>query len=211
LIRESIDLNLKISIRKHILNSLFTLNIHLPINMDVVNHLALTLQIITPPKNMDILIVDDDIDFLTIIGRIAKGKSKFSVETTSSVDAALKILSKRRFDVVLSDYHMPMKNGGDLFREIRKRGIHTPFFIWSSSDGDDIDINKLNQDIDGIILKKTDIEGIYGELKSAISKCTELETTDETNLSSTQKFNTSSPINHNKKRKQTTPLIKKQS
>lgn len=61
-----------------------------------------------------ILIVDDDPDMLLNMRHILKN---YQVETSSSPIAALDLLSKKNFHVILSDYQMPEMNGVEFLKK----------------------------------------------------------------------------------------------
>ena len=79
----------------------------------------------TPSAPARILLVDDDpmvaqlvIDMLTMDG--------YEVDTAPNGIAALEMTESDRYDVILTDLHMPEMNGADLYRELAKRQTHPP-------------------------------------------------------------------------------------
>jgi len=72
------------------------------------------------PKSVPkILIVDDDIYALQTIHSIVKGLG-YIVHDVTSGKAALEILKKEKFDLVLLDVLMPQMGGREVLIEIRK-------------------------------------------------------------------------------------------
>lgn len=71
-----------------------------------------------PAHRAKILVVDDD-DVARELYRSFLEPS-FDVEEAENGRAALSKLSSRPIDLVITDYHMPVANGGDLIREIRR-------------------------------------------------------------------------------------------
>jgi len=59
----------------------------------------------------NILLVDDDETLLNITARLLR-KNGFEMTTAASVSQALKLISSQKFDVLLSDLHMPGKGDG---------------------------------------------------------------------------------------------------
>jgi CheY-like chemotaxis protein len=59
-----------------------------------------------------LLLVDDDEVTLLIMGALLQEQGFFEVTTASTVSAALKLISSRVFDVLLSDLHMPGAGDG---------------------------------------------------------------------------------------------------
>lgn len=67
-----------------------------------------------------VLLVDDEPDLNQAFSLILE-KSGFDVQSALSVDEALHILEIWPPDILLSDYHMPGKNGGDLLVAVREQ------------------------------------------------------------------------------------------
>ena len=79
----------------------------------------------SPAPNVDarILLVDDDpmvtqllIDMLSLDG--------YQIDTAPNGIAALEKVEARRYDLILTDLHMPELDGAGLYRELAKRQIH---------------------------------------------------------------------------------------
>jgi CheY-like chemotaxis protein len=60
-----------------------------------------------------VLHVDDDNSILTVTKSIIESEGAFEVESTSSVDDALNKIKNGNYDVIVSDYEMPIRNGLD--------------------------------------------------------------------------------------------------
>jgi two-component system, cell cycle sensor histidine kinase and response regulator CckA len=78
-----------------------------------------------PDVDARILLVDDDptvsqliIDMLSLDG--------YGVDTAPNGIAALKKIEGRRYDLILTDLHMPEMDGAGLYRELAKRQTHPP-------------------------------------------------------------------------------------
>ncbi len=69
-----------------------------------------------------LLIVDDEADIRDMLSRNFRFRG-FEVETAADGVEALKILSKKRIEIVISDIMMPNMDGVTLLREIR---LHYP-------------------------------------------------------------------------------------
>ena len=67
-----------------------------------------------------VLFVDDEPEINQAFSLILE-KSGFEVQSALSVDEALHILEIWLPDILLSDYHMPGKNGGDLLVAVREQ------------------------------------------------------------------------------------------
>jgi EAL domain-containing protein (putative c-di-GMP-specific phosphodiesterase class I)/signal transduction histidine kinase/FixJ family two-component response regulator len=91
---------------------------------------------IAPPRRSDpalqprVLVVDDDNDVRKMLSRVLR-RAAFDVVDVDSGRRALAELDARRFDVVLSDVHMPDGDGLDLLRGIRRVDLDLPVILIS--------------------------------------------------------------------------------
>jgi signal transduction histidine kinase/DNA-binding response OmpR family regulator len=69
-----------------------------------------------------VLIVDDERDSRDLAGRVL-ANSGAQILAASGVDEALDVLSQSQADVLVSDISMPLRDGYDLIREVRRRGL----------------------------------------------------------------------------------------
>jgi DNA-binding NtrC family response regulator len=73
----------------------------------------------TPKSSLiRVLHVDDEEGLLRISKQLLPMEGDFQVETSSSVEEAMKKLGKVDFDVVVSDYKMPEKDGLDFLKQM---------------------------------------------------------------------------------------------
>lgn len=70
------------------------------------------------PPSVRVLVVDDDDNFRAWLTYLM-GRLGFTVESAADGEAALAILRKSPFDLLISDYQMPRVDGFDLIRTIR--------------------------------------------------------------------------------------------
>ena len=83
-----------------------------------------------------LLIVDDDEDLRTSLAEQFEQHEGVIVHQAADGKAALKLLEKHRYEVVLLDVGLPDMDGRDLCRFVRRRGIKTPVIILSGRDSD---------------------------------------------------------------------------
>ncbi|HEY4058867.1 MAG TPA: EAL domain-containing protein [Kofleriaceae bacterium] len=83
-----------------------------------------------PSLQPRVLLVDDDGDLRKMLSRVLK-RASFDVEEVSSGRAALKRLDEKRFDVVLSDVHMPDGDGLEVVRGVRRHDLDLPVILMS--------------------------------------------------------------------------------
>lgn len=77
-----------------------------------------------------VLIVDDDQALLEMLAEQVEAFNATAVCATS-VDDALGMLGFCRFDLVISDYNMPEKNGLEFFRTLKRWHPTIPFYFCS--------------------------------------------------------------------------------
>lgn len=78
-----------------------------------------------------VLVVEDDEDVRTIICLILSGAGYNVYEAADGLEA-LHALKKRRYDAVLTDYHMPKMDGLELLDLAQAMWPHTPVIVASS-------------------------------------------------------------------------------
>lgn len=77
-----------------------------------------------------LLIVDDEPDICEILSDLCAVLT-MDIRVAANGEEALEILSKEPIDCILSDINMPRMSGLELLKELRARGLETPFVIVS--------------------------------------------------------------------------------
>ncbi len=75
-----------------------------------------------------ILLVDDDEDFLMLLGEYLNLRDQ-QFDKANSVGQARRFLRKTRYDMIISDFNMPMESGLDLLHHVSNRYPETPFVL----------------------------------------------------------------------------------
>ena len=75
-----------------------------------------------------ILIVDDDINLCTVL-KEELTEVGYNAEFVNGGDAAFEYLSKSTADLILLDLKMPGKNGFDVLRELKEKGIQVKVIV----------------------------------------------------------------------------------
>jgi PAS domain S-box-containing protein len=90
-------------------------------------------QVVPSLQGHSVLVVDDEDGIRELVseGLAARG---MAVETVSSCEEALAILSIRQFDVILCDYNLPGMNGEELFQRLSALGSTPARFIFMTGD-----------------------------------------------------------------------------
>jgi CheY-like chemotaxis protein len=74
---------------------------------------------------VSILVVDDEPDSRQLAARLFEDRGAV-VTTSASAHEALELATTRRFDVIVSDIGMPGRDGYELMKDCRARGVTTP-------------------------------------------------------------------------------------
>jgi len=128
---------------------------------------------LTEKAPIRVLHVDDEAGFLKASKQILEMQGNFQVDTASSVEEAKEILKRKSFDVVISDYLMPGKNGLEFLKELRNSGNGIPFIMFTGKGREEVAIKALNLGADLYFNKIGDPETVYGELAHGIHQAVE--------------------------------------
>ena len=116
-----------------------------------------------------ILHVDDDCTTQDIAKLILLDMNvDFEIDQACCVDDAFKKLSTGQYDVVVSDYEMPQKDGLQFLKELREQKNKIPFILFTGKGREEIAIKALNLGADGYYNKQGSPETVYGELSHNI-------------------------------------------
>ena len=127
-----------------------------------------------------VLLVDDEAGFLKSVKKILELHNSVQVDSACSVEEALETVGKTEFDVIVSDYQMPLKNGLQFLNELRNSGNNTPFIMFTGKGREEIAIKALNLGADYYITKSGKPEIIYAELRHAIMRVVSRRRMEET-------------------------------
>lgn len=67
-----------------------------------------------------IMIIDDELNILEVLNKFLSRSGKLEVETYSNPLIALKKISTKKYDLVLSDIMMPQLDGLDILKNIKE-------------------------------------------------------------------------------------------
>jgi len=134
-----------------------------------------------------ILHVDDETGFLKVAKQILETRD-FKVDMASSVEEAIEKLKRIRYEVIVSDYQMPGKDGLQFLQELRKAGNQIPFIIFTGKGREEVAIRALNLGADCYLNKVGDPETVYTELEYAVRKTAKGKRAEEALKDSEEKF-----------------------
>jgi PAS domain S-box-containing protein len=136
-----------------------------------------------------ILHVDDDMPIQSTTKLLLQDmNNNFEIESASSVDEAFLKLSAQSFDVIVSDFEMPCKNGLDLLKELREKNNRVPFILFTGKGREEVAVKALNLGADGYYNKQGDPETVYTELAHGIKLINEKNKAKKALAESEEKF-----------------------
>jgi PAS domain S-box-containing protein len=130
--------------------------------------------------SIHVLHVDDDQAIQEITKLMLMDLSPiFAIDQACSVDDGFKKLATGTYDVVVSDYEMPKKNGLEFLKELREQNNQIPFILFTGKGREEIAIKALNLGADGYYNKQGSPETVYGELAHGIQTSFRQKKADE--------------------------------
>jgi DNA-binding NarL/FixJ family response regulator len=90
--------------------------------------------------------------------------SNLDIDNACCANEAFKKLSTFNYDIVVSDYEMPKKNGLEFLKELREQNNKIPFILFTGKGREEVAIQALNLGADGYFNKQGSPETVYGEL-----------------------------------------------
>ena len=79
-----------------------------------------------------ILVIDDELDMLMLLRMIIEDNTNYEVETTNNPSEALKLLTEKDYNLVISDLKMPGMDGIELFDELSEIRPKVPVIIMTA-------------------------------------------------------------------------------
>jgi tetratricopeptide (TPR) repeat protein len=119
---------------------------------------------------ISLLLVDDEPALLEITRLYLEKSGTINVETCRSALEALGILKNSKFDVIVSDYEMPLMDGIMFLKILRAEGNDTPFLIFTGKGREHVVIEALNNGADYYLQKGGDPKAQFTELSHMIEQ-----------------------------------------
>lgn len=115
-----------------------------------------------------VLLVDDDADMLDLMNLAFKESGSFDVTACLDARDAVSILKQRPIEVVISDYRMPIMNGGVFVRAARETGYKGLFIIYSGRGKDPLIDQARRDGADVYIPRSGDFMKEFSSIKKLI-------------------------------------------
>jgi len=116
-----------------------------------------------------VLFVDDDRLLLDLSKEFLEQQEEdFRVDTAISAEETLRKLSEEGYDVVVSDYQMPVMDGLEFLSELRRQGNTVPFIVFTGKGREEVAVEAFARGADGYVMKGGDPTAQYAELANWI-------------------------------------------
>lgn len=118
-------------------------------------------------KEANILIVDDNIGIATSLSFILKKKGYGTVIVKDGNEAVGKVKNKF-FDIIIMDIKMPMMNGVEAYREIKKISLDSIVYMMTAYAVENLIQDALEEGVNGIFYKPLDIEKMLNLIEEVL-------------------------------------------
>ncbi len=129
-----------------------------------------------PISSKHILVVDDDAQIRQVIVRYLQIENYITYQAQNG-QAALKALNAIRPDLILSDINMPLMNGIELYKEVRKnpQWVTIPFIFLSSNDSPEVIRMGRDLGVEDYLIKPIDPVHLTHTINARLLRSAELE------------------------------------
>jgi len=111
-----------------------------------------------------LLYVDDEPGLLELGKLFLESAGEFTVTTALSAQEGLDILAKQEFDAIVSDYQMPVMDGIELLKRVRRSFGSVPFVLFTGRGREEVVIEAINNGVDFYLQKGGDPRVQFAEL-----------------------------------------------
>jgi DNA-binding NtrC family response regulator len=118
----------------------------------------------------NILIVDDEVDMLSLLKRSLSPDLNCGVETASSAEMALRMLENDSFDLVLADIKMPGMSGMELLEIIERKKPETTVILMTAYGHIDMAVSAMKSGAYDFITKPFDYDALVIRLEKALER-----------------------------------------
>ena len=124
-------------------------------------------------RRIKILHVDDDPCVLESTKNILLLDGNFEIDCAVNVQDAFNKIANNRYDVVISDYEMPGKNGLQFLKELREQENFVPFILFTGKEGVEIATEALDLGVEYHVDKHGSLEIVFEKLMHYIRMAVE--------------------------------------
>jgi DNA-binding NarL/FixJ family response regulator len=122
-------------------------------------------------NRLSILHVENDLVYQEIFKLIIMDIDyRFDIDSACSIDEAFAKLQSKRYDVIVSGFFMPTKDGCQFLKELRETKNQIPFVLFTIRSKEELPPNALNFEFTHYICKYGEPETIYKEIANVLLK-----------------------------------------
>ncbi|MFH1877581.1 MAG: response regulator [Candidatus Omnitrophota bacterium] len=117
-------------------------------------------------KDKRILVVDDNKDFADVFCDILKSNA-YKAECCYGGEQAIELLKNQPFDIIFVDIRMPLMDGVETLKELKKIRPETVVIMMTGYSLDELVHKAIEEKASEIIYKPFEIEKVLGLIKGA--------------------------------------------
>lgn len=130
-------------------------------------------------KNSHILLVESDANLNMVVADYLCSKA-YTIDTAKDGQEAWDLISKRRYDIILTNINMPQINGYDLLKLVRSSFINLPIIVISDKKDKDSIIRAYELGCDDYIIKPFSIDILTYKIEAILRRCQAANLKDNT-------------------------------
>lgn len=137
-----------------------------------------------------VIYVDDQPDLLEFGKMFLEEFDDYTVTITTSVTEALNLIFYASFDIIISDYEMPIINGIQFLNKLKAAGNTTPFILFTGRGREEIVIQAINSGADFYVQKGGDPDAQFAELSNNIKSAVKRKRAEDALRASETRYRT---------------------
>lgn len=119
--------------------------------------------------NLSVLVVDDSVVVRKLLEDIISGLFNEKIDMAKDGLEAVEMMTKKEYDLVITDINMPRMDGVKLVKHIRSKGNEVPIFVISGESDKDYFIDLINEEVCGFIAKPFNSDTVQHHLRKICS------------------------------------------
>ena len=118
---------------------------------------------------MKILVVDDDLELLGLVAYVLRQAGYLVIEASDG-PSGLRCFEEEKPDLAVLDVNLPGKNGFDVLKEARARGIRTPVMMLTVRSGEEDQVRALDLGADDYITKPFSPRSLLARIRALLRR-----------------------------------------